>query len=112
MIVFLTSVKPKDKFYGRKHCENCPYIDECPQIIEDRTPFLFRWMTDKYLDLRHRTHYPFRFSRSEGVNGFHKTSNGILKLVGTTSSAVNNELDLRNIIYNLTRINTLKEEGY
>ena len=80
--------------------------------VEDRIPFLFRWMTEKFLDLRHRVHYPLRFSRSEGVNGFHKTDEGIIKFVGTTPNAVNNELDYRNVIYNLVRINTLKEEGY
>ena len=67
-------------------------------------------MTEKYLDLRHRKHYSLRFSRSECINGFHKTTS-ILNLVGTTLNAVNNELDLRNVIYHLTRINTLKEEG-
>lgn len=104
--------KIKRQVYGRKHCEGCPYIDECPQKIEERTPFLFRWMTEKFLDSRHRIHYSLRFSRSEGINGFHKTMESILKLIGTTPSAVNNELDLRNTTYHLTRINTLKEEGY
>ena len=104
--------KTKRHIYKRKHCEDCPFIDECPKKVEDRIPFLFRWMTEKFLDLRHRVHYPLRFSRSEGVNGFHKTDEGIIKFVGTTPNAVNNELDYRNVIYNLVRINTLKEEGY
>ena len=65
-------------------------------------------MTDKFLDLRHRVHYSLRFSRSEGVNGFHKTDEGIIKFVGTTPNAVNNELDFRDVIYNLVRINTIK----
>lgn len=69
-------------------------------------------MTDKFLDLRHRVHYPLHFSRSEGVNGFHKNDIGIIKFIETTLNAVNNELDFRNYIYQLTRINTLKEEGY
>ena len=102
--------KTKRQIYGRKHCEGCPDIEKCPQKIEDRIPFLNRWMTEKYLDLRHRKHYSLRFSRSECINGFHKTTS-ILNLVGTTLNAVNNELDLRNVIYHLTRINTLKEEG-
>lgn len=104
--------KSKRQIYKRKHCEDCPFFDECPKKVEDRIPFLFRWMTDKFLDLRHRVHYPLRFSRSEGVNGFHKNDAGIIKFVGTTLNAVNNELDFRNSIYQLTRINTLKEEGY
>ena len=58
--------KVKRQVYTKKHCEGCPYFDECPRKVEDRIPFLFRWMTDKFLDLRHRVHYPLRFSRSEG----------------------------------------------
>ena len=104
--------KEKRQVYGRKHCEDCPYIDECPKKIEDRIPFLIRWMTDKYLDLRHCVHYPLRFSRSEGINAFHKTEEGNLLFLGTTKNAVDNELDLRNTVYDLIRINTLKEEGY
>ena len=69
-------------------------------------------MTEKFLNLRHCVHYSLRFSRSEGVNGFHKNDDGIIKFVGTTPNAVNNELDFRNCIYHLTRIDTLKEEGY
>lgn len=102
----------KRHIYKRKHCEGCHFLDECPKKVEDRIPFLFRWMTDKFLDLRHRVHYPLRFSRSEGVNGFYKNDDGIIKFVGTTPNAVNNELDFRNCIYHLTRIDTLKEEGY
>jgi len=74
----------KRHIYKRKHCEDCPFFDECPKKVEDRIPFLFRWMTEKFLDLRHRVHYSLRFSRSEGVNGFHKNDDGIIKFVGTT----------------------------
>ena len=104
--------KTRRNIYGRKHCEDCPFFDECPKIVEDRIPFLFVWMSEKFLDLRHRVHYPLRFSRSEGINAFHKNQNGIIKFVGTTLNAVNNELDLRDCVYNLIRINTLKEQGY
>ena len=103
--------KSKRQIYKKKNCESCPFFDECPRKVEDRTPFLLRWMTDKFLDLRHQVHYSLRFSRSEGVNGFHKDHEGILKFVETTLNAVNNELNFRNSIYNLTRIESLKEEG-
>ena len=83
--------KSKRQIYKKKNCESCPFFDECPRKVEDRTPFLLRWMTDKFLDLRHQVHYSLRFSRSEGVNGFHKDQEGILKFVGTTINAVNNE---------------------
>ena len=73
-------------------------FDECPKKVEDRIPFLFKWMIDKFLGLRHYVHYPLRFSRSEEINGFHKKDEEIIKFVGTTFNAVNNELDFRNNI--------------
>ena len=108
----LMSVKSKDIFTVENTAKVASILNECPRKVEDRVLFLFKWMTDKFLDSRHKVHYPLRFSRSEGINGFHKTSNSLLRLLGTTVNAINNELDLRNTIYNLTRINTLKEEGY
>ena len=68
-----------------------PFFDEYLRKIEDRSPFLLRWTGYKFLDLRHQVHYSLRFFRSEGVNGFHKDQEGILKFVGTTINAVNNE---------------------
>ena len=61
-------------------------------------------MTEKFLNKRYKIHYKARFSRSEGINGFLKGDNGVLKLIGTTENAVNNEIQLRNTIYNLTRL--------
>ena len=69
-------------------------------------------MTEKFLDKRRNIHYSSRFSRSEGINGFLKGDNGVLKLIGTTDNAVNNEIQLRNTIYNLTRLINLKNTAY
>ena len=52
-----------------------------------------------------------RFSRGESINGFHKTDLGVIKFVGTTLQAVENECDLRDTIFNLTRWNNSKEES-
>ena len=60
-------------------------------------------MTNKFLDKRYKIHYQYHFSRSEGINGFLKGDVDILKLIGTTKNAVDNEIQLRNIIYNLTK---------
>lgn len=95
--------------FSRKHCQDCPYLDECKQKTELRIPFVIYWMTEKFLDLRQQIHYPARLARSEGINAYHKTSTGILKLVGTTTTAVNNEIQIRNALYNLIRWNNLKE---
>ena len=67
-------------------------------------------MTDRFLDKRRYVHYIPRFSRGESINGFHKTDLGVIKFVGTTLQAVENECDLRDTIFNLIRWNNLKEE--
>ena len=69
-------------------------------------------MTNKFLDKRYTIHYKSRFSRSEGINGFLKGDDGVLKLIGTTKNAVDNEIQLRNTIYNLTRLINLKDTAY
>ena len=69
-------------------------------------------MTEKFLNKRYKIHYKVRFSRSEGINGFLKGDNGVLKLIGTTENAVDNEIQLRNTIYNLTRVINLKDTAY
>ena len=102
--------KKERQIYARKRCSGCKYEDVCPKKLEDRIPFLFRWMTDKFLDKRRYVHYIHRFSRGESINGFHKTDVGIVKFVGTTLQAVENECDLRDSIFNLTRWDNSKEE--
>ena len=102
--------KKERQIYERKRCSGCKYEDVCPKKLEDRIPFLFKWMTDRFLDKRRYVHYIHRFSRGESINGFHKTDVGIVKFVGTTLQAVENECDLRDTIFNLTRWNNLKEE--
>ena len=102
--------KKERQIYARKHCSGCKYEDVCPKKLEDRIPFLFKWMTDRFLDKRRQVNYQFRFSRGESINGFHKTDVGVIKFVGTTLQAVENECDLRDTIFNLTRWNNLKEE--
>ena len=57
-------------------------------------------------------YYQYRFSRSEGINGFLEGDDGILKLIGTTKNAVDNEIQLRNTIYNLTRLINLTDTAY
>ena len=69
-------------------------------------------MTERFLDKRININYPQRFSRSEGINGLLKGDNRVLKLIGTTETEVNNEIQLRNTIYNLTRLINLKDTAY
>ena len=100
--------KKERQIYERKRCSGCKYEDVCPKKLEDRTSFLFKWMTDRFLDKRRYVNYVLRFSRGESINGFHKTDVGVIKFVGTTLQAVENEADLRNSIFNLTRWDNLK----
>ena len=64
--------------------------------------------TKKFLQLRYRKIYAKRLSRSESINGYYKGSDGTYKLVGTTDSAVDNEVNLKNALYNLIRYTTLR----
>ena len=100
-------------FYFQTNCEGCPNIENCKhKTLKEKTTGLLFQMTDKFLDKAWNIHYPERFSRSEGINGFLKGDNGVLKLIGTTENAVNNEIQLRNTIYNLTRLINLKDTAY
>ena len=105
--------KTKKYIFQTKSCEGCQNIKNCKhqRLILHITPLNYQ-MTEKFLDKRHNIHYSARFSRSEGINGFLKGDDGVLKLIGTTTNAVNNEIQLRNTIYNLTRLINLKDTAY
>jgi len=105
----------KEKWYHYEtySCDGCPNINSCKhKTLIFKTTELNHEMTEQFLDKRRNIHYPQRFSRSEGINGFLKGDNGVLKLIGTTETAVNNEIQLRNTIYNLTRLINLKDTAY
>ncbi|WP_407421272.1 transposase [Methanobrevibacter sp.] len=105
--------KTKRYFFETHSCEGCSNIENCKNktLVIQSIDLNFE-MTEKFLDKRHNLHYKSRFSRSEGINGFLKGDNGVLKLIGTTDNAVNNEIQLRNTIYNLTRLINLKDTAY
>ena len=105
--------REKRYFFETYSCKGCSNIENCKNqtLIIQSTDLNFE-MTEKFLDKRRNIHYSSRFSRSEGINGFLKGDNGVLKLIGTTDNAVNNEIQLRNTIYNLTRLINLKDTAY
>ena len=105
--------KTKKYIFETYSCKGCPNIDNCKhkRLVAHISDLIYQ-MTEKFLDKRCNIHYPARFSRSEGINGFLKGDNGVLKLIGTTETAVNNEIQLRNTIYNLTRLINLKDTAY
>ena len=94
-------------------CKGYPNVDNCKnKKLTDKISDLIFDITEKFLDKRRNIHYKFRFSRSEGINGFLKGDDGVLKLIATTETAINNEIQLRNTIYNLTRLINLKNTAY
>ena len=105
--------KKKRYFFETYSCKGCPNIENCKhkQLTLHITDLNYE-MTEKFLNKRYKIHYKARFSRSEGINGFLKGDNGVLKLIGTTENAVDNEIQLRNTIYNLTRLINLKDTAY
>ena len=105
--------KTKKYIFKTDSCNGCPNIENCKhkRLVIHISDLIYE-MTEKFLDKRCNVHYSARFSRSEGVNGFLKGDNGVLKLIGTTENAVNNEIQLRNTIYNLTRLINLKDTAY
>ena len=94
-----------------KKCKNCQYDSKCPTTIEDRKPFVLRWMTERFHDKRRNINYKDRMPVSEGINAYSKPE-GSKTLVATTPNAVDNECDLRNAIFNSIREITFLEEGY
>lgn len=105
--------RQKRYFFETNSCKGCSNIENCKNktLVIQSTDLNFE-MTERFLDKRRNIHYKYRFSRSEGINGFLKGDNGVLKLIGTTDNAVNNEIQLRNTIYNLTRLINLKDTAY
>ena len=105
--------RKKRYFFETYSCKGCSNIENCKNktLVIQSTDLNFE-MTERFLDKRRNTHYSSHFSRSEGINGFLKGDNGVLKLIGTTDNAVNNEIQLRNTIYNLTRLINLKDTAY
>ena len=105
--------KTKKYIFKTYSCKGCPNIENCKhkRLIIHISDIIYE-MTEKFLNKRYKIHYKSRFSRSEDINSFLKGDNGVLKLIGTTENAVNNEIQLRNTIYNLTRLINLKNTAY
>ena len=96
--------------YECEDCTGCPYINECKfkHISEQITPFE-NDMTNKFTNKRYLKIFKERFPKGEGINGFLKGPIGILLLMGSSEQAINNFMNLRNALYNLTRLNTMVE---
>lgn len=104
--------KKKIHIFETYSCKGCSQSENCIKRIKDQSSDLIFNMTNKFLDKRHNIHYKSHFSRSECINGFLKGDDGVLKLIRTTKNAVDNEIQPRNTIYNLTRQVNLTDTAY
>lgn len=95
------------------NCENCPNKDECTvqTIKEERTP-LEHEMINKFTNKRYLKIFNKRFHCSEGINGYLKRKNGVLYFMASNKTAAQNELNMRNLCYNITRFVKLKGTLY
>jgi len=98
-------------------CSDCLIQSKCLKdskfkIIIDRVSTLKYEMINKFTQQKYLAIYQERFSVSEGINGYLKNTHGILHLVGSNKPAVKNEIQIRNTMYNLTRIVNLKGTAY
>ena len=100
--------------FSCKDCTCCPFVKKygvkcnCAEI-EDRISMWMYKMTNEFAGGKYNEIYKDRFPTSECINGVHKTKNGILYLLCRDLTANQNEILFRGLLYNLKRINKLKE---
>ncbi len=103
----------KRYIYECQSCTGCPYIETCKhKRIEERITPLQHDMIEKFTNKRYKKMYQDRFHISEGINGFIKRTNGMFKLISPNKQAADNEMQLRNTVYNLIRTVNLKGTAY
>ena len=103
----------KRYIYECQSCTGCPYIETCKhKRIEERITPLQHDMIEKFTNKRYKKMYQDRFHISEGINGFIKRTNGMFKLISPNKKAADNEIQLRNTVYNLIRTVNLKGTAY
>ena len=133
-ILPLTSVKDINSKYNHLHdadddfleksytytCQSssyCPYKDKClgsdeTKCLNYRITTANHEMTNKLTEDANSKIYSERFHNSEGINGFHKNTNGVLLLLGSNKTATTNEINLRSAAYNIIRTRNLKGTVY
>ena len=103
--------------FSCKDCSGCPFVEKygtkcnCAEI-EDKTSMFMYNMTNEFAAGKYNEIYKERFPNSECINGFHKTKDTILKLLCRNLTANQNEMLLRNLLYNIKRLKNLKGTYY
>lgn len=99
--------------FSCKDCSGCPFVEKygekckCAEI-EDRMSLYMYKMTNAFAEGKYNEIYKDRFFNSECINGFHKTKDSILNLLCRDFTANQNEMLLRGLLYNITRLKELK----
>lgn len=99
--------------FSCKDCSGCPFVEKygekckCAEI-EDRISMFMYNMTNEFAEGKYNDIYKERLPNSECINGFHKTKDSILKLLCRDFTANQNEMLLRNLLYNIIRLKDLK----
>ncbi len=99
--------------FSCKDCAGCPFVEKygekckCAEI-EDRMSMYMYNMTNAFAEGKYNEIYKDRFANSECINGFHKTKDSILNLLCRDFTANQNEMLLRGLSYNITRLKELK----
>ena len=103
--------------FSCKDCSGCPFLEKygkkcnCAEI-EDRMSMIMYKLTNEFAVGKYNDIYKERFPTSECINGFHKTKDSILKLLCRDLTANQNEMLLRNLLYNIKRLKELKGTIY
>ena len=106
--------KEKSFLHTSTACSTCELKDKCKFTngVVDRVSTQSYEMTNKLTNERYLSIYKERFHSSESINGYLKGKESVLLLIGSNEHTINNELQLINTLYNLTRTKNLKGTLY
>jgi hypothetical protein len=96
-------------------CEDCPFKSRCieegetKKVIEEKTSTIKYRMANRFTYRQYINIYNKRYQRSESINGYHKGVKQVLLLVSTNELAATNEMNLRNTVYNMKRLKTIRD---
>ena len=105
--------RKKNYLFKCEDCEGCPYQKKCKhkRIIEVVSPVQFE-LINKFTLKRYKKIYDERFNKSESINGYFKSINGVYHLMGNNPTAIRNEVTLKSTLYNLIRLVNIKGTAY
>ena len=102
--------RKKEFIFKSKNCDGCPLKKKCnhKRVIEMVSLVQFE-MINKFTLKRYKKIYTKRFNKSESINGYFKSINGVYHLMGNNPTAINNEVTIKSLLYNLVRLTQLKK---